>query len=133
MASYFNQFPCTARIPFTVPTEPMVINGKFYKWYPKIEQKDIRSNTSNMFIDTLSITNPYCILMGADYDGDQVSVKALFSVEANKELKDYINSKGQFIDVSATNGRKADKEAIQAMYNLTLVLPDTQLTKNIEF
>ena len=28
---------------------------------------------------------------------------------------------------------EADKEALQAMYNLTLVLPDTQLTKNIEF
>lgn len=50
----------------TIETEPMVINGKFYKWYPKIRQVDIDSNTSNKFIDTCSILNPYCGLMGAD-------------------------------------------------------------------
>ena len=44
----------------------MVINGKFYKWYPKIRQTDIGGNTSNKFIDTCSILNPYCGLMGAD-------------------------------------------------------------------
>ena len=43
----------------------MIINGKFYKWYPKIRQEDIGKNTSNKFIDTCSIANPYCILMGA--------------------------------------------------------------------
>ena len=46
-------------------TESMVINGELYKWYPKIRQKDIGSNTSNKFIDTCSIANPYCKLMGA--------------------------------------------------------------------
>ena len=30
------------------------------------EQKDIGSNTSNKFIDTLSLSNPYCVLMNAD-------------------------------------------------------------------
>lgn len=47
----------------------MVINGKFYKWYPKLTQQDIGSNTSNKFIDTMSISNALLKLMGADYDG----------------------------------------------------------------
>lgn len=111
-----------------VKTEPMVINGKFYRWYPSISQQDIGSNTSNKFIDTLSMANPYCILMGADYDGDQITLKMPYSVEANEELKKYMDSKAQFITLSGSNGRKADKEAIQAMYNLTLVLPETKLT-----
>ena len=44
----------------------MIVNGKFYPWYPSFEQKDIGSNTSNKFIDTLSLSNPYCVLMNAD-------------------------------------------------------------------
>ena len=70
--SYFNQLYTKINISSTVETEPMVINGKFYKWYPKIRQSDIGKDTSNKFIDTCSIANPYCILMGADYDGKLV-------------------------------------------------------------
>lgn len=124
--SYFNQFPSGVHVTSTINTEPMVINGKFYKWYPKITQADIGKDTSNMFIDTCSIANPYCVLMGADYDGDQVTVKAAYTIEANEELRNHMNSNAQFITLGGTNGRTAGNEAIQAMYNLTLVLPDTK-------
>lgn len=63
-----------------------------------------------------------------DFDGDQVTAKMVYSVEANQELSKYQNSNGQFITLNGINGRHADKEAIQAMYNLTLVLPGTKLT-----
>lgn len=106
----------------------MVINGVLYKWFPKIRQEDIGTNTSNKFIDTCSIANPYCNLMGADYDGDQVTVSGVFSVEANEELSKFKDSNAQFITLSGINGRIATGEAIQAMYNLTLVLPGTELT-----
>ena len=66
--------------------------------------------------------------MYKDFDGDQVTVKLVYSVEANEELKKFKDSNGQFITLNGINGRKADKEAIQAMYNLTLVLPGTKLT-----
>ena len=54
-----------------------------------------------------------------------------FSVEANQELEKHLNSTGQFIALNGQNGRLATNEAIQAMYNLTLVLPDTKLTDPI--
>jgi hypothetical protein len=126
--SYFNQFSCKANVASTVDTEPMVVNGEFYRWYPKIREEDIGSNTSNKFIDTCSIANPFCPLMGADYDGDQITISGVFSVEANKELLEHSKANSQFITLSGTNGRVASGEAIQAMYNLTLVLPDTKLT-----
>ena len=66
--------------------------------------------------------------MYKDFDGDQITVKLVYSVEANEELKKFKDSNGKFITLNGINGRKADKEAIQAMYNLTLVLPDTKLT-----
>lgn len=127
MDTYFNQLYTHIRVSSTIQTEPMVINGKFYKWYPKIRQTDIGRDTSNMFVDTCQIANPYCGMMGADFDGDTVTVKMAYTVETNKELENYANSKAQFIDLSGTNGRKAEKEAIQAIYNLTLVLPETKL------
>ena len=124
MDSYFNQLYTKMHISCTIETEPVVINGELYRWYPKISQKDIGSNTANKFIDTLSMTNPYCILMGADYDGDQITVKMPYSVEANKELEKYANSKAQFVTVAGENGRTADKTSIQAIYSLTNVLDD---------
>lgn len=127
MDSYFNQLYTRIRVSSTIQTEPMVINGKFYKWYPKIRQTDIGRDTSNMFVDTCQIANPYCGAMGADFDGDTVTVKMAYSIETNKELQNYLDSKAQFITLSGTNGRKAEKEAIQAIYNLTLVLPETKL------
>jgi len=58
--------PLLIRVASTIETQPMVIGGKLYKWYPKITQNDIGSNTANKFIDTLSICNPFLKLMGAD-------------------------------------------------------------------
>lgn len=130
--SHFNQLYTKMHINSTINTEPMVINGKFYKWYPKIRQEDIGKDTSNKFVDTCQISNPYCKMMGADYDGDQITISMPFSVEANKELENHLNSTSQFIGLNGENTRKPTNEAIQAMYNMTLVLPDTKLT-NPEF
>lgn len=41
-------------------TEPMILNiieTKYYPRYPKIRQEDIGKDTSNMFIDTLNLSN----------------------------------------------------------------------------
>lgn len=37
----------------------MIIGNTVYKNYPKIRQKDIGTNTSNKFIDSLNISNLY--------------------------------------------------------------------------
>lgn len=128
MDSYFNQLYTEIHVSSTVNTEPMIINGKFYPWYPRIRQEDIGSDTSNKFVDTLSMANPYCKLMNADYDGDQVTVKMAYTIEANEELRKYKDSKAQFITLTGTNGRIPGNESIQAMYNLTLVLDKNKLS-----
>lgn len=130
--SHFNQLYTKIHVLSTINTEPIVLENDFYKWYPKIRESDISTNTSNKFIDTCQMCNAYLKLMGGDYDGDQVTVKMPFSVEANKELEDHLNSNGQFITLNGENGRMVAKECMQAMYNLTLVLPGTKLI-NPEF
>lgn len=133
--SYFNATFFKMNIASTKKTTPMIVNDTFYKWYPDFKASDIGTQTSDKFIDTISISNPFCSLMGADYDGDQVQMKILFSDEANAEAADYINTKSQYITLDGSNGRNPANEALQAFYNLSLILPEDvdKLTKNIEF
>ena len=100
----------------------MVIGNKFYKNYPMIRQKDIGSNTSNKFIDTLNISNLYLDGIGGDYDGDQVTVKGVFSEEANEELHKQLEAKSHYFNLGGKGVRTSDKEAMQSLYSLTLCL-----------
>lgn len=130
--SCYNQYPSLVRIASTTETEPMVINGQFYPHYPKIREEYIGKDTSNMFIDTLQMSNAMVKVMGGDYDGDQVTLKGAYFEESNKELREYINSKRQFIDLSGTNMRIVSKEGAQSLYSLTLILPDAKVTEKVK-
>lgn len=124
--SIYNQFACKINVNSTTETEPMVIEGTFYKYYPKIRQEDIGKNTSSMFIDTINISNLYLTGLSGDYDGDTVSIRGIFTVEANEELDKVMNSKYNYITSANTGIRTSSQEAIQSLYNLTLVLVDDE-------
>ena len=64
----------------------------------------------------------------ADYDGDQVGSKGVWSVEANDECMKIINSKYYYLDLNCINIKVSTNEAIQSLYSLTKVL-DTDETK----
>lgn len=72
--NFHGQFPTTIAVSSTKDTEPMFYNNKFYKFYPKIREEDIGQDTSNKFIDTMSISNLLIGAMGADYKLDSVVV-----------------------------------------------------------
>ena len=120
MDSYYNQFPTKIRVSSTKETEPMYVNNTFYPTYPKIREEDIGSNTSNKFVDTLTISNLFLEGIGGDYDGDQTTVRVPFTREANEELEGYMNSKSFYINLGANNIRVPIHDAIQSMYSLTI-------------
>lgn len=124
MDSYFNQFPSKVRVSSTLKTKPMVVNSTFYKFYPDISEDELNTDTTNKFSDTTKICNLYLDSMGGDYDGDTVSIKSLYSMEANKELEDILNSKRRFIDLNGTSILAEEIECLQSLYNLTMILPD---------
>lgn len=130
--SFYNQFPQKIRISTTNKTEPMIIRDKFIKHYPMIREEDIGSNTSTMFIDSVQFSNAHLESIGGDYDGDTVSDKGVYSVEANEELISYMNSKAFYISLAGTTIRGTAKEGKQAIYSLTKVLPGTKLTPVVE-
>ena len=124
MDSYWNQFPARIVVLSTIETEPLIINGKLFKNYPKIRQKDILKNSSNKWFDVATPNNARLGTFGADFDGDTISSKTPFSIEANQELYDVTNSKMNYIGLTGINEITTTKEGLQALYNLTLVLPE---------
>ena len=118
--SCYNQFPCGINVSSTIKTEPMVINHKLYKHYPYIRTEDIGKNTTNKFIDTLNISNIYLGIIDGDYDGDQVTVKSIYSIEANNELRNQLNSKRHFIALGGNNVMETTNEGVAALYALTM-------------
>ena len=122
--TYWNQYPARIKVISTIDTEPMIVNGVYYKNYPKIKMEDINKNTSNKFIDVALPNNVRLDSIGGDFDGDTVSSKALYSIEANAELDKTINSKKHYLSLGGENIMYTTKECIQSLYNLTLVLPE---------
>ena len=122
--SYFNTIYTGIEVATTKETEPIMLNGELYKFYPKIRLDDINAPSAQKFIDTMQISNLYLNGMGADYDGDMGQVKGSFFNETNQELANFTNSKANFISMACTNIRVSEKEAVQSLYNMTLVLRD---------
>lgn len=114
------------RISTIKETEKIYVDGKYYPFYPKIRQKDIGTNTSDKFIDTLMISNLMLKGAGGDYDGDQTSVKGVWTQEANDELNKFISSVSNYIDLGGVNIRVSTNEAVQSLYCLTKILPQDE-------
>ena len=132
MDTYFNQFATKIRVSSTKETEPMFVDNTFYKNYPKIREEDIGSNTCNKFIDTLNMCNLYLAAIDGDYDGDQVTAKVAFTKEANEELSKFVNSKSNYVNLGGQNIRIPEHESIQSLYSLTIKLPNSNVTENVE-
>lgn len=60
-----------------------------------------------------------------------MTCKVAFTTEANKELEGYMNSKAFYLNMGGKNMRKSSNEAIQAIYNMTYVIPGTKLVDPI--
>lgn len=126
---YMNQITTKVIVSSTKETEPMYIEDKYYPYYPKIRDEDIGTNTSNSFINTIVLSNLHLDAMGGDYDGDTVTGKSPYTIEANEELNEFMNSKANFINLGASNVKIVKADTVQAFYALTKVLSSTKLTK----
>ena len=133
--SYWNQFPAKIKVLSTIKTEPIIIDGIFYKEYPLIRVEDMNKDTSSKFIDVALPNNVRLDSIGGDFDGDTISSKPPFSIEASEELYDVVNSKKHYISLDGMNAMNVTKEGLQSLYNLTLVLPEDEksITQKIDF
>lgn len=131
--SFANQITTGVVVSSTKETEPIYFNDTFYPYYPKIREEDIGTDTSNKFVDTMKLSNLYLSGMCGDYDGDQITCKGVYTTEANQELREFLNSKQNFIDFGCNPLRSSTADVIQSIYSLTKILSDTKVTENITF
>ena len=120
--STYNQFTTLINVNSTINKCQVIIDNKYYPYYPLIEEDEIGTNTSNKFVDSLNFSNLYLSGIGGDYDGDTTTIKGIYTEEANSELDKVMMSKYNFITTANKGIRTTGNEGIQSLYNLTMVL-----------
>lgn len=115
----FGVFFAKIRVSTTQDTVPMIINGVLHKWYPNINLDIELHDIPSQFVDACQFSNAYLEGIEGDYDGDQTTVKIVFTQEANEEIQRAINSKSFFINDSGSNIRTVGKECKQTFFVLT--------------
>ena len=116
---YNSIFPTLCLPLSTLETVPAVIEGTLYPRYPVIDLKLDTSKISNRFIDTVTMSNLFLDAIGGDYDGDTISMKLCFSIEANEEAKRISESVKNFIGQDGSLIRVVKNEAFLTYYNMT--------------
>ena len=71
------------------------------------------------FIDTLVLSNSHLDGMGADFDGDTLSVRGIWSDEANMEADDIMKRKMSALLITGGNSKVVAKEVFNSFYELT--------------
>lgn len=66
LVDYFGIFPTQVSVLSTLKTDPMIVNGKVYPYYPHIDLSLSEKEMATQFIDTFSISNLYLDAIGGD-------------------------------------------------------------------
>jgi hypothetical protein len=119
LEDYFGTYPSQVAVLSTIKTAPVVIDGKVYPHYPVIDLSLPRNAIATQFIDTFTISNLYLDAIGGDYDGDTVSAKILFSIEANQEAAQQVKDIKHYVSIQGRLVRVLGNEAYLSFYNMT--------------
>lgn len=114
---YFNKI----RVQSTNKHIKLIFNGKEYPFYPDINFDIEHDKVGVQFIDSLVMSNSHLDGMGADYDGDQCSVRGVYSDEANMECEEIMNRKMSALNITGTNAKGVSKELFNSLYELTKI------------
>ena len=119
MTNHLGTFPNKIHILSTLRTQKAIVNGTTYDYYPIVDFNMPKNDVATFFFDILKMSNVYLKAIGGDYDGDQTTIKGVFSLEANKECDEIVRSKRNILDANGDNIRLTTMEAIQCLYCLT--------------
>lgn len=120
LEDYFGVSGFNIHVLSTNQTMPATVNGVFYEHYPVIDIGLNQQQVSIQFVNTLIMANCFLPGYGADYDGDQVTVKGNFTKEANDEIRKISMSKKNFLTIGGNSNRETMNEAMQAIYSFTI-------------
>jgi DNA-directed RNA polymerase beta' subunit len=119
MTDTLGTFQIKINVLSTHKTQKIELEGKVYDHYPVINLDLPKDEVASQFIDTLRFPNVFLKAMNGDYDGDQVTVKGVFSQSANLEADKIMHSKFYVLNMAGENIRVSHHETIQTLYDMT--------------
>lgn len=110
--------PAKIKVLSTIETIPsQKIEDRILEDYPMI-LKDY-PEVERMFVDSTLISNSYTSALGADYDGDMISIRGIWTQEANNEADRLVNAKTNILNYTGNSTRKVSNEAVLSLHILT--------------
>lgn len=119
LVDYFGCYPTRVMPLSTVATTSIEVDGIKYPHYPVIDPYLPENEVGQKFIDTITMSNIFLEGIGGDYDGDTVTCKIVFSIQANQEAERLIMSMKQYIRIDGSNVRSIGNEPYLTFYNMT--------------
>ena len=116
---YLGVFPIGISVLSTHKTMKLTTKGVTYERYPVVDPDLPKSQVATSFADTVRFQNIYLSCLGGDYDGDQISVKGVFSQSANEEARKILHSKINIIGLGGNGLRTTTNETVQTLYSMT--------------
>lgn len=119
VTDYFSSFINKINVYSTLDTIAVRVGAREYKYYPRVDLNMPKNKVETYFQGSLSFSNLYLAGIGGDYDGDQVTCKPIFTIEANKACEEIMYKKSNFITIAGSTNRLSSNESIQSLYQLT--------------
>jgi hypothetical protein len=101
----------------TRKTKEQKIGSHLFPDYPEVFP-DYPEEGSG-FVDTVQMSNAYLEALGGDYDGDTVSLRAVYTKEANEEAARIMETPRNLLDASGKCTRRLRNEGVLSIYTLT--------------
>lgn len=118
--NYQSIYPSRIKIITTYKTQEMNISNRYFPDYPLIANYTDTSDKNFInFIDTVLPHATYLESLGADFDGDTISLRPIYSQEANEECERIINSLPYIMNAKGENTRIIRNEGVLTLYTLT--------------
>lgn len=119
LTDYFGVFPSKIRPVSTIETTQVTIDGRYYPFYPVVIPEMPYDQVSTRFIDTVTMSNLMLKGCGGDYDGDQITIKMVYTEEANDEADRLMKSLKYFMKLDGSMVRVIGNELGLTTYNMT--------------
>lgn len=116
---YSNMFTNKPHILTTIKTMWAKVGDVEYPYYPIIDLRMTQNQVSNNFSDTVQFSNLYTAGLNADYDGDQISIRGVWTQEGNKSCEKFMLSIRNVLNANGQINRVTKNETLQTLYNLT--------------
>lgn len=119
VSDVYGIFIAKVHIISTQDTEVMQVGETVYKHYPCVIQGLPHDKVTSCFVESCQFPNSYLPGLNGDYDGDQTTMKIVWSLEANKECEEVINRKSNLLGANGGLIRHVGNEADQTIYTMT--------------